>query len=376
MPPLPDPFAAPPPLAPGQRIRVLVVDDSGFMRLAIRKMIDRVDGIEVVGEARDGRSAVDMAGRVNPDVITMDIEMPGMDGLAATREIMDKSPAPIIVVSSQTQPGAEQTLRALKLGAVDFISKSSSFVQLDIVQIDQELRRKILQWAKPAPGVQPPRPRPLNPSEYRPIVAPSAQVDLVTVGVSTGGPKIMTDFLRATGTLHCPMVIAQHMPALFTTSFARHLAFDTGLDVVEGEDGMELQAGQIVILPGGEDSAVRRRGGKLVLARTYPSEGTIHPSVDALFGSALTATESPVAVVMTGMGCDGTAGAKAFAAKGFPVLVQTPESCVIGGMPSAVIEAGVSPLVLPLPEISRRLIRWCVPPSASARRPLSSKRTH
>ncbi len=364
----PDRSADDPILAPGQHIRVLIVDDSGFMRLAIRKMIDRVSGIEVVGEARDGRSAVDMANRMKPDVITMDIEMPGMDGLAATREIMDRSPTPIIVVSSQTQPGAEQTLRALKLGAVDFISKSSSFVQLDIVHIDQELRRKILLWAKPAPGTQPPRPP--HPSAYRPIVAPSTQVDMVAIGVSTGGPKIMADFLRATGPLQCPMVIAQHMPA-FTTSFARHLAFDTGLDVVEGQEGMELLPGRVVILPGGEDSAVRRRGGRLVLARTYPSEGTIHPSVDELFGSVLTATDSPVAVVMTGMGCDGTTGAKAFAAKGFPVLVQTPESCVIGGMPGAVIKAGVSPLVLPLPEISRRLIRWCVPPNASARHRLT-----
>ncbi|MEI8394297.1 MAG: chemotaxis-specific protein-glutamate methyltransferase CheB [Rhodospirillaceae bacterium] len=359
-------------IAAGRRIRVMVVDDSGFMRLAIRKMIERTNGIEVVGEARDGRSAVDMAKRLAPDVITMDIEMPGMDGLAATKQIMEDRPVPIIVVSSVTQPGAEQTIKALKLGAVDFISKSSSFVQLDIVQIDRELREKILHWADPRP-TKPARVHPASPDyrppDYRPIVAPPAKVDLVAVGVSTGGPRIMTDFLRATGKLDCPIVIAQHMPALFTTSFARHLAFDTGLDVVEGQDGMELRPGQIVILPGGEDSAVRKRGGRLVLARTYPSDGTIHPSVDALFRSVITATSSPVAVVMTGMGCDGTAGARSFAAKGFPVLVQSPETCVIGGMPGAVIEAGVSPLVLSLPEISRRLIRWCVPPSDPAFRP-------
>ena len=356
------PTAAP---VPGfsRHIRVLVVDDSGFMRLAIRKMIDRIDGIEVVGEARDGRSAVDMAMRLKPDVVTMDLEMPGTDGLAAIGQIMAACPVPIIVVSSLSQPGAEQTLRALKLGAVDFISKSSSFVQLDIVQIDRELRRKILHWAIPKP-VSRPRFRVAKPAGHGPIVAPSAAVDLVAIGVSTGGPKIMADFLRATGVLQCPVVFAQHMPPMFTTSFARHLAFDTGLDVIEGHDGMELRVGQIVILPGGEDSAVRKRGGRLVLARTYPTEGTIHPSVDALFASAITATASPVAVIMTGMGCDGTLGAKAFAAKGFPVLVQTPESCIIGGMPSAVIEAGVAHLVLSLTEISRRLVRWCVPPDA------------
>ncbi|MEI6985377.1 MAG: chemotaxis-specific protein-glutamate methyltransferase CheB [Rhodospirillaceae bacterium] len=359
------PVLAPIPV-PGRRIRVMVVDDSGFMRLAIRKMIDRTDGIEVVGEAREGKTAVDMAKRLAPDVITMDLEMPGMDGLAATKAIMKERPVPIIVVSSLTQPGAEQTLRALKLGAVDFISKSSSFVQLDIVQIDQELRRKILHWAKPQPLARS-RPSVVIAANYRPIVAPAAQVDLVVVGVSTGGPKIMAEFLHTTGTLHCPMIIAQHMPQLFTTSFARHLAFDTGLDVIEGTDGMELRPGQVVILPGGVDSAVRRRGGRLVLARTYPDEGTIHPSVDALFASALTATTSPVAVVMTGMGRDGTLGAKAFAAKCFPVLVQAPETCVVSGMPNSVIEAGVSPLVLTLAEIGRRLVRWCVAPGKPQR---------
>ena len=356
--------AARPAAPPNRRIRVLVVDDSGFMRLAIRKMIERIDGIEVSGEARDGRSAVDMARRLAPDVVTMDLEMPGMDGLAAIRAIMEESPVPIIVVSSLTQPGAEQTLRALKLGAVDFVSKSSSFVRLDIVQIERELRQKIAAWAAPRPQAQTPAPRAARGPDYRPIVAPSAQVDLVAVGVSTGGPKLMPDFLRATDRLGCPMVIAQHMPPLFTTSFARHLAFDTGLDVVEGRDGMELRPGQIVILPGGEDSAVRRRGGRLMLARTFPADGTIHPSVNALFASAVSATDSPVAVVMTGMGCDGAEGAKSFAAKGFPVLVQSPETCVIGGMPSSVIESGVSPLVLTLPEISRRLNRWCVAPGA------------
>lgn len=196
---------------------------------------------------------------------------------------------------------------------MDFVSKFSPFVQLDIVQIERELRRKILQWAEPRPAAAA-RPQVALPAGYRPIVAPAARVDLVAVGVSTGGPKIMPEFLRATGRLDCPMVIAQHMPALFTASLARHLAFDTGLDVMEGEDGLELRPRQVV--------------------------------------------------VMTGMGCDGTIGARAFTARGFPVLVQSPESCVVGGMPGAVIEAGVSPLVLSLPEISRRLIRWCVPPGA------------
>ncbi|GEO79900.1 chemotaxis-specific protein-glutamate methyltransferase CheB [Pararhodospirillum oryzae] len=351
-------------------IRLMIVDDSGFMRLAVRKMVEGEKDIEVVGEARDGEAALSLLESVRPDVITMDVEMPNLDGLATTRAIMRRRPLPIIMLSSLTQKGAQTTVQALEAGAVDFISKSSSFVQLDIVGIDKELREKIRYWgrhplARPAPG---------QPATARAQAAPTAslpalracrrpgEVDLVVVGVSTGGPRMLPAFLKACGRLACPMVVAQHMPPQYTASLAMHLRQDTGLEVSEGSEGTVLAPGTVTVLPGGQDGGLTPGlGSTWVLTLRVLASASIHPSVDHLFETALGVAKTPVAVVLTGMGRDGTQGAGAFARRALPVVVQEPGECVVAGMPFSVLEAGHASHVFPVARLGATLQEWCSP---------------
>lgn len=344
----------------GRNIRVLVVDDSAFMRTAIRKMLQADSSVEVVGEARNGQIAVEMAEQLQPDVITMDVEMPDMDGLAATREIMSRCPTPIIMISSLTERGATTTLKAMKYGAVDFIPKKSSFVQLDIVQIGEELLTKVRHWARHRRGGRsmPAVSAPLPLAALRKTAAPGQPV-LIVIGVSTGGPGALPQILSAMGRLSCPVVIAQHMPPLFTKSLANTLRGDTGLDVVEGEEGMSLTPGRIVIAPGGTDSVVREPlPGQLSLHHRLRADLPIHPSVDVLFTSAASIAGPVVAAILTGMGSDGTEGGKKLAERGIPILVQEPSTCVVDGMPGAALAAGIASELLSLPDIGRRFRRW------------------
>lgn len=332
--------------------RLLIVDDSGFMRMAIRKMVEHDSGIEVVGEARNGALGVEMAHSLRPDVITMDVEMPEMDGLEATRRIMRETPTPIIMVSSLTQASADVTVRALREGAVDYISKSSSFVALDIIQIESELRAKIRHWAHP----QPRKPQSVQPVRADvPAVSVAGPIDLVVIGVSTGGPKTLPELLTATGRLGCPVVVAQHMPEIFTASFAQQLGRDTGLLVREGADGDVVEPGTVTILKGGTDTTlVSRTDGRFGLSvRLQP--GTIHPSVNALFLSAARVARRPLGVILTGMGDDGTLGAQEMVRRKFPVFVQDPDTCIVGGMPGAAMKAGAATASLPLGALADRL---------------------
>lgn len=355
-------LATQPPKAPKRPIRLMVVDDSGFMRTAIRKMVEHDGGIQVVGEARNGAVAVEMARSLAPDVITMDVEMPEMNGLEATRRIMRETPTPIIMVSSVTQASADVTVRALREGAVDYISKSSSFVALDIIHIEQELKEKILYWARrrglpPLPATSATRPATgwQNPAVGR-LPGP---VDLVVIGVSTGGPKTVPELLAKTGRLGCPVVVAQHMPEIFTASFAQQLARDTGLEVVEGTDGQELKPGSVTILRGGIDTElVRRANGRFALwIRNHPDQ-PIHPSVNVLFLSAAKIATQPVGVILTGMGDDGTTGCLELVRRGFPVLVQQPDTCIVGGMPGAAMTAGAATQSLAIPALAATLRGW------------------
>lgn len=343
--------------------RLLIVDDSAFMRVAIRKMVERAPDLEVVGEARNGVIGVEMVRSLQPDVVTMDVEMPEMDGISATRTIMAERPTPVIMVSSITQPNADATVRALREGAVDFVSKSSSFVDLDIINVERELLDKIRFWAshplarpKTAAAKAPAAPAP-------PKVATAADgtrpVDLVVIAVSTGGPRTLPDLLRHMGRLRCPVVVAQHMPEVFTASFAKQLAQDTGLDVVEAGDGGPLIPGQIAVLRGGTDSAVRKGlNGGLRLDIDFQAAATVHPSADLLFATAARAASHPVGVILTGMGDDGTRGGGELFRRSHPILVQTPDSCVVGGMPGAAIQAGITSDILPLDSLGRRLRQW------------------
>lgn len=352
-------------IAPGanapRRTRLVIIDDSAFMRVAIRKMVERDGTVEVVGEARDGRAGAEMVATLRPDVVTMDVEMPVMDGIQATRQIMAHQPTPVIMVSSITTPNAEATIKALREGAVDFVSKGSSFVDLDIVHIEQELRSKIQFWARHPLGgrtVKTGQAAAALPAAMEPARQP-ANVDLIVVGVSTGGPRTLPDLLRAMGRMRCPVVVAQHMPEVFTASFAKQMAQDTGLPVVEGCDGDSLKTGVVTVLRGGCDFAIRRGlDGGFRLDLSPVLDAVVHPSVNRLFTSAAACAGSPVAVILTGMGDDGTEGAKDFRRRRMPVLAQEPSCCVVGGMPGAAANAGAVSELLTIEGLGRRLKQW------------------
>ncbi len=335
-------------------IRVLVVDDSGFMRIALRKIVEADGDIRVVGEARNGREAIRLARELKPDVITMDIVIPEMDGIEATQRIVTEvTPAPrVIMVSAQTQDGAVATLKALRAGAADFISKSTAFADTDLGQLDAELRDRLRQWRTAAAPVV------AGKVQVQPEIAietTSSPADLIVVAVSTGGPLALPVLLGAMGPVEPPVVIAQHMPELFTRSLADHLATELGLAVQEGVMHGLLPPRTVTILPGGQDGVVAYgRTGSFEL-RPTSGPGFVHPSGDLLLQSAALTARSPVAAFLTGMGSDGAAGAAAFRRRGRPVLVQTPESCAVAGMPSAAIAAGVATHVLDLKAMGKKL---------------------
>jgi len=356
---------------PSSRRRVLVVDDSTFMRMVLRRIIEADSEMTVVGEARNGREAVELARDLKPDIITMDVEMPELDGLAAMKQILaGPPPKPImIMVSGHTQRGTETTIKALSLGAVDFVSKSSSFAAQDLGHVDSELSEKLRYWAR-QPGGAATRPRapatPRAPAGAAPVgsplqpQSPRGKVDLVVVASSTGGPQILADFLRSSSPLGAPMVIAQHMPAQFTASLATLLRGETGLDVREGAHRMALPAGSVTIIPGGGDAIVASVAAGYEL-RLTTHEALVHPSADLLFETAAMVARHPVAVILTGMGSDGTKGGAQFLRRHLPVLVQDPKTCVVGGMPSAAIEAGVATESLTPAGIGRKLVLWTSP---------------
>ena len=316
-------------------IRVLVVDDSAFMRLALRRLIEQDGDMEVVGEAGDGAAAVAAATRLHPDVIAMDLEMPGMDGLAATEALMRQPNQPaVIIVSKHTSTGSAAALEALAKGAVDYVWKDRSLGGVDFGALENPLREKLRYWASQ-------RGRPAQTAARPARHQISGTCDLVAIGASTGGPDAVAALLIASGPLSAPVVIAQHMPAELAHDFASHLGRRIGRPVEVGVTRQPLAPGMTIVVPGGMDGHVVRDAlsGGLAL-RLSKGEAAVHPSVDLLLRSAAIAARRAIGVVLTGMGRDGAEGAALLAERGMPVLVQDPDSCVVAGMPRAVLASG------------------------------------
>ncbi|PWC87816.1 regulator [Azospirillum sp. TSH100] len=346
------------------RIRLLVVDDSNFVRIALRKMLEPAADIEIVGEARNGAEALRLSRKLKPHVVAMDLNMPIMDGIESVQAIAAEKGPPCIMVSNETSEGAAATIRALETGAVDFVCKNSSFITFDMASIERQLTEKVRHWGRwrmaltgeravdPVPAAAPmPDPLPPPRSTLR-----GQRPDLVVIGVSTGGPVALVELLGTLGPLPCPLVVAQHMPASFTAGFAASLARSLNRLVGEGADGEMLDPAAVAILRGGSDWTVRRSAsGRFTLHAADPAGAIYHPSADRLFRSAAETAESPVAVILTGMGDDGSAGSAAFAERRFPVLVQDPTTCAVDGMPRAAIRAGTATEVLPVASIARKL---------------------
>lgn len=354
------------------RIRLLVVDDSNFVRVALRKMLEAAADIEIVGEARNGAEALRLSRRLKPHVVAMDLNMPIMDGIEAVQAIAQEKGPPCIMVSNETSDGASATIRALESGAVDFVCKNTSFITFDMASIERQLTEKVRHWgrwrmaalgesaastaATPQAATMARAAPPAAASRSPSVAARGKRPDLVVVGVSTGGPVTLLDLLGALGPLPCPLVVAQHMPASFTAGFAASLARSLKRPVTEGEEGAVLEPGSITILRGGADWLVKRQAsGRFALRLVADSGEPHHPSANLLFRSAGLEADAPVAVILTGMGDDGAAGATELAARRCPVLVQDPASCAVDGMPNSAIRAGVATDILPVAAIAAKL---------------------
>lgn len=343
-------------------VRVLVVDDTAVVRRLVSDVLDAEDGIEVVGTARDGVSALRKVEELRPDVITLDVEMPGMDGLTAMRHLhADHPEIAVIMFSTLTEAGASATLEALARGARDYVTKPSGTTSREqaLAEVRDALVPRVLQWGpKPARGAAdllPPLPRTRSALHRQ-----GAACGLVVIGVSTGGPNALAEVIGALpGPLAVPVVIVQHMPPVFTRLLSERLDATCKVSVVEAQDGMELLPGRIHLAQGGSHLVLRRRAASLRLALDDgPPEQSCKPAVDVLFRSAAELYgDAVLAVVLTGMGRDGLAGSQAVVAAGGTVLAQDEASSVVWGMPGFVARAGLATQVLPLKDVAITLVR-------------------
>jgi two-component system, chemotaxis family, protein-glutamate methylesterase/glutaminase len=371
---------------PVKKFRVLVVDDSAFMRKVLETIFNADEQMQVVGHAKDGREAVSLAESLKPDVITMDINMPHVDGLQATAEIMTTNPRPIVVVSSESKEGAASTLRALELGAIEFVAKPSSGIDLDMQSVKEELLRKVRMAAKVrvvrtasrlasklqgTTGSKALAPAPIS---HRP--APTSGLDqrfpVVVLAASTGGPatvmRIAPGFTRD---FPAAVILVQHMPAAFTTQYAAQLAEFTEIRVKEAEANESLQPGTFYICPGGQHLRVTPTGRIQLDGATGRINGYL-PNMDVTMESvAAYAGAMSIGAVLTGMGNDGTNGAKAIKAAGGLVLAQDEATAVIFGMPAEAIKAGAVDQVLSIDDvyaaIEKRVVGICRPTPAGVR---------
>jgi len=343
-----------------ERIRVLVVDDSALMRKLIPLILERDPDIEVIGTAMDGAFALRKIAELHPDVVTLDLEMPRMDGIETLRSIMRSAPLPVIVFSTHSKEGAYSTFKALALGAIDFVAKPQDAAAGHLDPIAYQLVEKIkvakrAGGPKSLPKVEAEAPAPQK-NRSRLALPPNRTI---AIGISTGGPNALQYLLsQIPGDFPGTIVIVQHMPEGFTDMFARRLDECCALEVQEAKSGDLLLAGRVLICPGNRHMMVRRmpRGEMVVLSDGPPINGH-RPSVDVLFHSvaqefALTA----VGVLMTGMGDDGAEGLGAIKAAGGMTIAQSEDTCVVSGMPRAAILKGYANKVLPLEGMAAFLV--------------------
>jgi two-component system, chemotaxis family, protein-glutamate methylesterase/glutaminase len=345
------------------RIRVLVVDDSVVVRRLVTRVLEEDPEIEVVGVAANGRIALAKLAQLAPDVVTLDIEMPELDGLATLAELRPRWPRlPVIMFSTLTERGAEATLEALSLGASDYVTKPTGLHNaaeaLETVKAELLPRIKALHGARQlsrAPHAALAAPQPLAPVVRPPVRIGPVRIDLVTIGVSTGGPNALAELLPSLpGNFPVPVVIVQHMPPVFTRMLADRLDTRCAVRVVEAEGGEVLAPGTVYIAAGGRHLTLHRQGASvLTAANDDPPENSCRPAVDVLFrGVAELYGPNALAVVLTGMGQDGLRGAEVIRVAGGQVLAQDEESSVVWGMPGFVVKAGLADAVLPLDRLA------------------------
>ena len=377
-------------------IRVLIADDSAFMRKVLSDLFKSQSDFEVVGTAVNGQDTIEKVKRFQPDVLTLDVVMPVMDGLTALAIIMEQCPLPVVMISSATQKGTNETIRALALGAVDFVSKAGGAIsKIDTIkdEILSKCRlaakahaRKNLSASSNKPLVYSPKPSFVEPPTRRievrrrtglvlgqkptinrvpstaePVrkIIPGTGKKLVTIGTSTGGPQALQAVItRLPSNLPCGVVVVQHMPAGFTKSLAERLNSISEIAVKEAENDEIIKPGQVYIAPGDYHLRIAPAGGgerKIVLSQE-PRVGNLRPTVNYMFDSAAQFGRDLISVIMTGMGSDGCEGMKKVKATGGYSIAQDESSCVVYGMPKAVVDAGLADEVRPLNKIAEAIV--------------------
>ena len=343
-------------------VKVLVVDDSAYVRKVVTHMLSRSPFVEVVGTARDGNEALEVAAEKEPDVITCDLNMPSMDGVAFVAAQMARRPIPIVIISVASG-AAEQVLAALEAGAVDFLQKPTALASDRLMEIGDELIEKVKAAAvapvrriAPAPvplGMGAPAVKAWTPAGGRGLV------DIVVIGISTGGPQGLKQVIpRLPANLPAPVAIVLHMPVGYTEMYARKLDELSALSVKEAEEGDEVMAGRVLLAPAGRHLSFRRAG-SLVTAHldVRPLDTPHRPSVDVMFQSAAEVYGAgALGVVMTGMGADGREGSAWIKARGGRILTEAEESCVVYGMPRSVDEAGLSDRRVPIEGLADAIV--------------------
>ena len=341
-------------------IRVLVVDDSAFVRQALMRMLASDPGIEVIGTASDGEEGYAKACALRPDVITLDVRMPRVDGIEALRRIMRDCPTPVLLLSSHTSEGADVTLRGLEIGAMDFVDKTSVQGQMNLLELAEELKAKVRALAGVSRGrvaTLLPRPYPRKPAPVR--VPGPTRAEVVVIGTSTGGPPALQAIIpRLPENFPSAVLVVQHMPVGFTRSLAQRLDSRSVLNVREAEDGEPVAAGSVLVAPAGRHMKVRRSGGETrVWLDDEPRSALHRPSIDVLMASVASVYGSRVlGVILTGMGSDGVEGLRAIREAGGFAVAESEETCVIYGMPKAAADAGVVDEVVPLDRIADEIL--------------------
>lgn len=340
-------------------VRVLVVDDSAYVRKVVKQMLSRSPFIEVVGTSRDGAEALESIATLNPDVVTLDLIMPEMDGVEFLRQQMARRPIPVVIISIASE-GGEQVLAALDAGAVDFLQKPTALANEKIFEIGNELIEKVKAAANVPLNRLPVMSERPQLSKVKPSSSPSGVLDLVAIGISTGGPQALACLIgQLPGDLPVPVAIVLHMPVGYTAMYAKRLNEMSLLKVVEASEGDVLEPGMVFIAAAGRHlTFVRHSDGTVRTHLDARPFDTLHrPSVDVMFQSAAEVFGDRVlGVVMTGMGSDGTQGSAWIKSRGGSIFTEAEESCIVYGMPRSVVEAGLSDLCVTLDGMAQAIL--------------------